>query len=224
MHAFEYTTHSAPAVHQRVVSNPLPDSIAELILLDKSCHVDHEGFDLNEIEQEYYKHNNVSLIKDPTWYKDGGMENGTNAIILPWFEQFNCENLIIDHSHFVFRYPLMGDAREQVLKYASQRPELLRLLSVQFKCGLDLCIDYFSETRVEPIVHIEWDFDNVYDLRKASYEIESIVTHQEWMEAIPSILRYNQLARNKKIDAFAQADTRSMLLFGEKSYKLLATL
>ena len=224
MYAFEYTTHLAPMVYQGIVSEPLPEYIAELVLLNKSCHVDHEGFDLNEIEQEYYKHNNVSLVKDPTWYKDGGMENGINAIILPWFEQFNREKLIIDHSHFVFRYPIMGEAREQILKYAEQRPELLRILSVQFKCGLDLCIDYFTDTRVEPIVHIEWDFESVNDLQKASSEIENIFAKWQWIESIPAILRYNQLARKKRIDAFAQADTRSMLLFGEKSYKLLPTL
>lgn len=224
MYAFEYTTHLAPMVYQGIVCNPLPDYIAEHILLNKSCHVDHEGFDLNEIEQEYYRHNNVSLTKDATWYKDGGMENGTNAMILPWFEQFNADKLIVDHSHFVFRYPIMGEAREQILSYATKRPELLRILGVQFKCGLDLCIDYFSETRVEPIVHIEWDFDNSNELQIASYEINSIIAKWEWVESIPAILRYNQLARTKKIDAFAQADTRSMLLFGEKSYKLLATL
>lgn len=224
MYAFEYTTHLAPQVYQGIVSEPLPDDIAELILLNKSCHVDHEGFDLNEIEQEYYKHNNISLVKDTTWYKDGGMENGANAMILPWFEQFNPERLIIDHSQFVFRYPIMGEAREQVLKYASQRPELLRILSVQFKCGLDLCIDYFDTDRVEPIVHIEWDFDNSNDLQTAGYEVGSIIAQWKWQESIPAILRYNQLARSKKIDAFDQADTRSMLLFGEKAYKLLATL
>jgi hypothetical protein len=224
MYTFEYTTRLAPIVYQGIVYDPLPEHIAELVLLNKSCHVDHEGFDLNEIEQEYYKHNNVSLVKDPTWYKDGGMENGTNAIILPWFEQSNREKLIIDHSHFVFRYPIMGEAREQILKYAVQRPELLRILSVQFKCGLDLCIDYFSDERVEPIVHVEWDFESINDLQKASCDIESIIAQCEWMNSIPAILRYNQLARKKRIDAFAQADTRSMLLFGEKSYKLLATL
>jgi len=224
MFSFEYTTHLAPAVNQEIVSNPLPEDIAENILLFKPCHVDHEGFDLNEIEQEYYKHNNVSLTKDSTWYKDGGMENGTNAIIFPWFEQFNKEKLIIDHSQFVFRYPITGEAREQILKYAVQRPELLRILSVKFKCGLDLCIDYFNDSQVDAIVHIEWDFNDVFQLRTASHEIENIIAQWKWIDTIPGILRFNQLARKKRIDAFAQADARSMLLFGEKSYKLLATL
>ena len=224
MYAFEYTTHIAPQIYQGIVCEPLPSDIAESVLLNKSCHVDHEGFDLNEIEQEYYKHNNVSLVKDTTWYKDGGMEKGSNAMILPWFEQYNTSNLIIDHSQFVFRYPIIGEAREQILAYAKQRPELLRILSVEFKCGLDLCIDYFSEDRVEPIVHIEWDFENSNDLQNAAFEVSGIIAQWKWIDSIPAILSYNQLARKKKIDAFAQADTRSMLLFGEKAYKLLATL
>lgn len=221
---FEYTLHEVPEIQIDAVSKPLPDDIAKDLLLNGLCHVDHEGFDLNEIEQAYYQHNNIALEHDSTWYKDGGMSNGTNAIINPWFIQTNADKLIIDHSQFVVRYPIMGQAREQVGLYAALRPELLRILSAQFKCGLDLCIDFFSEERVEPIVHVEWDFDNANELQTAAREVTSVIEHLNWIESIPTVLRYNKLARAKKVDAFVQADTRSMILFGEKSYKLIPTL
>lgn len=205
---------------------PLPDDIVEEVLLNKGCHVDHEGFDLNEIEQEYHKANGVALSNDPTWYKDGQGVSGANAIILPWIEQTEESDLIIDHSHFVFRHPIRGLAAAQVEKYATQRPELYRVLSTEFKCGLDLCIDYLDKSNrsVQPIVHIEWDFDNQLDMKEEAQRVEHILQDIKWRNIVPIILRYNILAKQKSVDAFTQADTRAQLLFGQNAYKLIPTL
>lgn len=229
MPQFEYISHALKdSLHFKtnLVSQPLPSDIVESVLLNKTCHVDHEGFDLNEIEQEYYKHNNLSLTNDTTWYKDGGQESGANAIIHPWLEQFNVDSLVIDHCHIVFRYPIVGDARKQILRYTETRPELYRLISTRFKCGLDLCIDLFNYDKqiVEPIVHIEWDFDSYIELINNIDYVESVLDDEKWMDVIPSILRYNSLCKKKNVDAFDQANTRSMMVFGEKSYKLIPTL
>lgn len=208
------------------IHDPLPDHIAEEVLLTKGCHVDHEGFDLNEIEQEYHIVNNVALQNDPTWYKDGQGATGANAIILPWIEQTEDGMLIVDHSHFVFRHPIRGTAAAQVEKYAKQRPELYRILSAEFKCGLDLCIDYLDKEKgiVQPIVHIEWDFSCQVDLRNASERVEQILQHISWKQIVPAILRYNEIAKQNSVDAFSQADTRAQLLFGQNAYKLIPTL
>ena len=61
---------SKPIYSDIRISKPLPDDVAERVLLNCTCHVDHEGFDLNEIEQAYYAHNDISLEHDTTWYKD----------------------------------------------------------------------------------------------------------------------------------------------------------
>jgi hypothetical protein len=208
-------------------STPLSDPS---ILLDSEagCHVDHEGFDLNVIEQAYYIREGIQLTHDPTLYKDGAGVQGTNAIIQPWATQLigneSVMQLIVDHSHFVYRYPIGGLAREQVCEHVSQRPELARLLSAEFKCGLDFCIDAFNPQRVEPIVHIEWDFDDYDEMVKASKEVKAVINEVDWDEVVPVILRYNNLARKNKVDAFEQADTRSQLFFGKKSYILRPTL
>jgi len=222
----DYKCYTPYSVNQNIVHNPLSNMEAAVLLKTGQCHVDHEGFDLNEIERAYYEVNGLSLYHDDTWYKDGGKADGTNSILQPWFVQINKSNLIIDHSHFVFRYPITGEARNQILKFSKERPELLRLLSVDFKCGLDICIDYINEkdSIIEPVVHIEWDFDNMFDLIKTSLEVKQVIDNKEWIESIPSILRYNKLAKRKKVDAFDQADTRAMILFGAKAYKLISTL
>ena len=115
---------------------------------------------------------------------------------------------------------------KQIKLYAEKRPELLRLISVNFKCGLDLCIDYINKELniVEPVVHIEWDFFNVADLISASKEIEEKIESGCIEKTLPAILEFNKLARNNKIDAFTQADVRSLLIFGHKSYKLIPTI
>ena len=214
---------SKPVYSDIQISKPLPDDVAEHVLLNYTCHVDHEGFDLNEIEQAYYAHNDISLEHDTTWYKDGDAAKGAHAIIQPWLTQQEHSALILDHSQFVFRYPLSGDAAEQVRSYAKQRPELLRILSTSFKCGLDLCIDYINDDRVIPVVHIEWDYANVSDMLVDISYVETVLEYTDWNETISVIKRFNMLSKHS-LDAFQQADFRSMLLFGCKSYKLIPTL
>tara|TARA_R110000868_G_C10846291_1_gene760465 strand:- start:539 stop:1201 length:663 start_codon:yes stop_codon:yes gene_type:complete len=214
---------SKPIYQDVVISKPLPDDIAERVLLNCTCHVDHEGFDLNEIEQAYYKHNNVSLEHDTTWYKDGDATRGAHAIIQPWLTQNKDSELILDHSQFVFRYPLSGDAAAQVKAYAKQRPELLRILSTEFKCGLDLCIDYISADRVQPVVHIEWDYISISNMIVDVDYVETALQYANWQEIVSVVKRFNMLSKNS-LDAFQQADFRSMLLFGRKSYTLIPTL
>ena len=207
------------------VTTPLKDPS---ILLDPNygCHVDHEGFDLNQIEQEYYKAHGVLLTHDPTLYKDGAGAAGTHAIIQPWCEQSSRSDfdLVVDHSHFVYRYPIRGEAAMQISEYAEKRPELLRLLAPEFKCGLDLCIDIFHRGSVQTIVHIEWDYDTFEEMDYTSKVIRGMCIHMDWAMVVPAILNYNRLAKSKKVDAFTQANTRSQLLFAKNSYMLVATL
>jgi hypothetical protein len=226
VYTFDFICHNISNINQNVICNPLPEDIAKDIFLNGTCHVDHEGFDLNEIEQALYTHNDVQLIKDTTWYKDGGQIAGTNAIIYNWVEQsnFTNTNLILDHSQFVVKYPIVGAAREQLLQYTIDRPELLRLLSIGFKCGLDLCIDCYNGDRVEPILHIEWDFDNYDDVVKCAHLVTTTLQSLDWTTIVPVILRFNAISRKNKIDAFSQADTRAMIIFGERSYKLIPSI
>jgi hypothetical protein len=214
---------SKPIYHDITISKPLPDDVAEHVLLNYTCHVDHEGFDLNEIEQAYHRHNNVVLEHDTTWYKDGDAAKGAHAIIQPWLTQHSDSELILDHSQFVFRYPLSGEAAEQVKTYATQRPELLRILTAEFKCGLDLCIDYIFEDKIRPVVHIEWDYRNVSDMLIDIDYAETVLQHTNWNETISVVKRFNMLSKHS-LDAFQQADFRAMLIFGRKSYKLIPTL
>lgn len=207
------------------VSTPLKDAS---ILLDTSfgCHVDHEGFDLNQIEQAYHDAHNVSLVHDPTLYKDGAGVAGTYAIIQPWCVQTATStfDLIVDHSHFVYRYGINGEAADQIKQHTHQRPELQRLLSSTFKCGLDLCIDLFYRNTVQPIVHIEWDYDNFDEMHIDSQTIYNACVTMNWDKMVPAIINYNNLARVKRVDAFTQANTRSQLLFARNSYMLIPTL
>jgi hypothetical protein len=214
---------SKPSYEDIQISKPLPENVAEHVLLHSTCHVDHEGFDLNEIEQAYYAHNDISLEHDTTWYKDGDAAKGAHAIIQPWLTQIGTSELILDHSQFVVRHPLSGDAAEQVKQYAKRRPELLRILSTSFKCGLDLCIDYLTEDLVQPVVHIEWDYNNFRDMVIDADYVETVLQYTDWNEIISVIKRFNRLSKGS-LDAFQQADFRSMLLFGQKAYKLIPTL
>ena len=214
----------------KAITKPLDDPS---ILFTGGCHVDHEGYDLNEIEQAYYKNQGVSLVKDPTWYKDGGGERVTTAILQPWVEQLNPitlgnDQLILDHSHFVYKFPIRGEAESQIREYAKLKPELLRLVSTNYKCGLDVCIDLLDgdeiNGHIQPIVHIEWDYDNFQDMYEDAVMISNRLKFGDWHEKIAIIKEYNTLAKRRQIDAFMQADYRAQLIFNNRSYKLIPTL
>ena len=100
---------------------------------------------------------------------------------------------------------------------------MLRILSAEFKCGLDLCIDHLSADSVRPVVHIEWDYLDVSTMLTDVEYVENALQHTDWNEIISVIKRFNRLSK-KSLDAFQQADFRSMLLFGRKSYILIPTL
>lgn len=228
-------THEMPTKLQTlVVTKPLPQPLAKKILLSGKCHVDHEGFDLNDIEQTYYANEGLILTSDDTWYKDGDGDRKSTAILQPWFSQTNKisysnilehgEQLILDHSHFVFRLPIDGEAKEQILQFVPQRPELLRLLSVQFKCGLDFCMDLLTKTSVQPIVHIEWDYSDYDVMYNAAVELTNTISEGDWLYRVPFIKEFNKHRNLSRLGAFDQADFRSMILFNDKSYKLIPTL
>lgn len=204
-----------------VIEKPLED---ESILLTGQCHIDHEGFDLNEIELAYYKTNGYSLYHEPTYYKDGGMNNGTNAVLTKWlYTEKPIYPYILDHSHFVIRYSFEGAARRQVLKYVKQRPELYRLVSGVKKFGLDFCLDYINEEekKIEPIVHIEWDYNDSTEFEKDVKFVQYVVNNVDWNEELTYIKKVNRLTGK---DAFYLADLRAQSIFGRKSYKLIPTL
>lgn len=206
---FDFTVSYPAKPAKYYVDVPLEDPS---ILLTGGCHVDHEGFDLNEIEQAYYKAAGISMTKDATWYKDGDGERATNAILQPWIEQTNKINFdgqthfIVDHSHFVFKYPILGAAARQIAQYVPQRPELLRLLSTRFKCGLDLCIDLIhcdiEKGSVESFVHIEWDFSTFDDMSRMARDISHSLKTGTWHNNLETIKNFNKQAILKEMDAF----------------------
>lgn len=224
MPTFDLVFHSPSKPFKLEADVPLDDPS---ILLTGGCHVDHEGFDLNEIEQAYYSANGFSFTQDSTWYKDGDGDRGTNAILQSWAKQttpVDFDNFVLDHSHFVFKFPIVGQAATQILDHTKQRPELLRLLSTRFKCGLDICIDYIGSERVEPIVHIEWDFDSYEQMIEQADAVQQILSKSGWQSHLDHILQFNRRARISKFDAFKQADYRAQLFFNKKSYILIPTL
>jgi hypothetical protein len=73
-------------------------------------------------------------------------------------------------------------------------------------------------------VHIEWDYETYEDLYKASIKLSSILRETKWHGNLDAVLNFNIRAVLNKLDGFEQADFRAMLMFGDKSYKLIPTL
>jgi uncharacterized protein YdaL len=138
----------------------------------------------------------------------------------------------------VFRLPFTGEAANQIVYYSKQRPELLRLTSAKFKCGLDLCIDMLiyddnEYGQVHPYLHIEWDYSNYDELCKGKDYINSRILRLCSENKAKTILQYNKTILAKKQrggTAFEEADYRAFLVLEEsidvpcKAYRLIATL
>ena len=117
---------------------------------------DRIGYELTYIESLYHKANGINtLVLVP------GSTTDASANIQDWFDQKQIHsNIFLDHAHIVIRYSYIGQAYNQIKKYAKQFPRLQKLLNIKPKFGYDFCIDYIDYEKVFEICHIEHDFSD----------------------------------------------------------------
>jgi len=139
----------------------------------KCLFYDKDGFELTDLEKEYYSFNGYSNY----------LKNYLNHVCFQeqWFELEPNSNFILDHSLILHRCSFKGEAREQLIHNLKQLPKLSYLLQCPSKWGLDFSLDYVSEEgELVEVLHIEYD-TKLYD-EFITYKLyfESFVLNTDW--------------------------------------------
>ena len=138
-------------------------------------YFDKDGFDLTEFEALCYEMNGFPV------------ERKANRIASQsrWITSVPCYNVEIHHSYQCVRFGFAGDLADQIDELAFQydMPNLLRLLDIKPKLGLDVNLEYrFGDRYVIDLFHYEEDFSlgDTLSIERRANEIESLINTTDW--------------------------------------------
>lgn len=155
------------------------ESVAAIRLFSKSAdYFDKDGFELTEIEQEFYMCNGytVSNILNHRCFQQ------------PWFRINSDDGFILDHSIVLHRCDFTDAAREQLLQFQQQIPKLTYLMQCKQKWGLDFCLDYFDGKDMYEVIHTETDFFTLEECTAYKENIEKFVLATDWKNAAKRLI------------------------------------
>lgn len=142
-------------------------------------YYDKDGFELTELEQEYYTTNGYAIsgniLNHPSYQQ-------------PWFIKEGNQNLFLDHSIVLHRCDFTERAREQLVQFQPTLPKLTYLLQCKKKWGLDFCLDYFDGSYMYEVIHIETDFFTLEECTAYKENIEKFVLATDWEDAAKRLI------------------------------------
>lgn len=173
-----------------LMSNPICDNAITDIDPTDFRYYDKDGFELNQIEQKFYRASQLPVIdclNHLCWQE-------------PWFElQQNIKGLILDHSMFLCRASYERDAREQLLSLKSTIPTADYLLRTRQKWGFDFALDAVADdgTMFE-VLHVEYDNYNYDRFKTELMMFDYKVRHTDWYDAADKIWKSRNEWQNLK--------------------------
>lgn len=141
-------------------------------------YFDKDGFELTELEQEYYMVNRLPVSSILNHY----------CSQQPWFIMAEVNKFILDHSIVLHRCNFEEHAREQLIFYKPNHPKLTYLLQCKQKWGLDFCLDYFDGEEMYEVIHIETDFFTLEECTAYKENIEKFVLATDWENAAKQLI------------------------------------
>lgn len=162
-----------------------------------SCF-DNDGFELSLLEQSFYKENNFPLYNFLNH----------NCFQVKWFDM-NDDNFVLDHSLLLERKSFGGEAKEQIVSFSKQFPQLLKYLKLKPKWGIDFSLEYYKDNEYIEVLHIEYDYYDYDEAVKAKDEFQTKLLSTDWNDFLLTL-------RNKKeewvnLKGFQQNDYKARL-------------
>ena len=188
------------------IKNTIDDT---LITLDKTRYFDNDGFELSELEKEYYKANNVIL-------------NNCLNHLADQQDWFKCEdnNFFIDHSILVQRWQFVDKAREQISCKKTELPLLNKYLKLVPKWGIDFALEYYRDDIALEVIHIELDYRDYDSAVVGKRYVEEMILDTDWQHFVESLL--NNKDQWQYLTGMEQNDWKAVhwgLQKAEKTYK-----
>lgn len=143
-------------------------------------YFDKDGFELNQLEQAFYKINHVELnnhLHHTACQRDWIIQDPTTA------------GVHLDHSMLIMRYDYQGQAKHQLKYFAPFRPALNKLLFVRKKWGVDISIDWVDDNNVFELLHLEVDSNSFEEIQRVKEQIENVVLSTNFEDAHKQILK-----------------------------------
>lgn len=147
----------------------------DAVLSTPMLYFDKEGYELNQLEQAYYKINTVhtSRILNHICCQQEWILSQVEPRVGAYF----------DHCMILTRWDYQEEAREQLEKLSQKRPSLNKLLKIKPKYGLDLAMEFQWENgNITEIFHIELDRHNLSDILEWKSKIEKLVSDTDWRD------------------------------------------
>lgn len=161
-----------PELHLKRKTNPL------YFYKENLQYFDNDGFELNGLEINYYKDNNVDLSNCLNHSADQK-------------EWFICDDkrFKIDHSILLQRWDFVDYAREQLLDFRNQFPQCNKYLRLQSKWGFDFALEYYDQDLVMEVLHIENDFKSYELALEAKQFAETKILSTDWNDFVSNLKR-----------------------------------
>jgi len=135
---------------------------------EKMMYFDNDGFELTELEKDFYRSNNVILSNCLNHEADQKI----------WFS-CNDENFYLDHSLLLQRWEMTDDAKEQI-KENSFIPQCKKYLKLRKKWGIDFALEYNKDEEIIEVLHIENDYSQLDNALNAKENLEKKILSTDW--------------------------------------------
>lgn len=177
MKLFKVNSHFDPDPYLR---QPIED---DSLLTLPFKHFDKDGYEVpTTLERMYYEQSGIKLNREIQYHV---------APVWEWYRdaEDSEQELVLDHCMLLTRYAIGGNARKQLHNAAKQRPILNKLLKIKPKWGLDFSLDYITHDVCMEVIHIEQDFDNIYQANKAKERLEKIIENTDWLQGAHDLIK-----------------------------------
>jgi len=151
----------------------------KLFTKENLMYFDNDGFELSNLEKEYYKANKVSLTDCLNHQADQKI----------WFECED-ENFCLDHSLLLQRRELDDEAKEQLSKNSLVFPQCKKYLNLRRKWGLDFALEYYKDDIILEVLHIENDYRNYDEALDDKENLEKKILSTDWQDFVNKIQEY----------------------------------
>lgn len=178
-------------------------------------YFDKEGFELNLIEQAYYRVNGIHMGR--TLYHTCSQQDWILGPTEPKAGAY------FDHCMILTRYDYGYEARNQLERLVHKRPVLNKLLKIKAKYGIDVSMEYqWPDGDITEIFHIEMDRYSKDEMLEWKYKIETLILNTDWRDVMNNIM--NRKSEWEHMNSDDQSDWRCQFIGLPRAYDTIKVL